>query len=66
MAWEGGKWSAHNAMAAVGIWTQSGSQAGQQDVIPLEFFENYRVNYTHHPMGHGMHRKHPIHREGAQ
>ena len=53
-------------MAAVGIWTQSGSsQPGQQDIIPLEFFENYRVNYLHHPHGHGMHKRHQLHHQGS-
>ncbi len=45
-------------MAAVGIWTQGGGQTGQQDVIPLEFFENYRVNYFHHPIIHGIKKRH--------
>ncbi len=36
-------------MAAVGIWTQGTGQQGQQEMIPLEFFENYRVNYFKHP-----------------
>jgi hypothetical protein len=40
-------------MAAVGIWTQGAGQQGQQEMIPLEFFENYRVNYFQHPTIHG-------------
>jgi hypothetical protein len=40
-------------MAAVGIWTQGTGQQGQQEMIPLEFFENYRVNYFQHPTIHG-------------
>ncbi len=35
-------------MAAVGIWTQGAGQQGQPEMIPLEFFENYRVNYFQH------------------
>lgn len=57
-------------MAAVSIWAQGG-QSSNQEIIPLEFFEHYKVNYFHHPHFSGLgkrfqHHHHHHHHKNQQ